>query len=149
MPTLKARVYSEMPSMLPAMSPHLPCRRSPKHGKRPGERPLRGAAGRRPGLITAALLVVAITVGDRADAAQPLRLRCTNPASGTSWQLLVDLDRHRVGSLPATITDQWVQWRDPKEGSYDLERASGRLQLRNASSTGGYFLYYSCRAEPN
>lgn len=145
MPRLKATVYNEVPSV----SSELPCRRPPRLAKRQGESPRR-AAGLGRGLLAVALLLVAITASGGAGAAQRLlHLRCTNPASGTNWRLVVDLDHDRVGSLPATITDQWIRWHDPKEGFYDLERATGRLQLRNASSTGGYFLYYSCQAEPN
>ena len=76
-----------------------------------------------------------------------LRLRCTNPASGTSWPIVVDLDHGTVDSLAATINRSWISWHDPKQGFFDLDRATGKLQLRNASSTGGYFLYYTCRPE--
>ena len=76
-----------------------------------------------------------------------LHLRCTNPASGASWPIVVDLDHGRVDSLAATITDKWISWHDPKQGFFDLERATGKLQFRNASSTGGYFLHYTCRPE--
>ena len=61
--------------------------------------------------------------------------------------LVVDLDHGRVDSLSATITDNWITWHDPKQGFFDFERATGKLQFRNASSTGGYFLYYTCRPE--
>jgi hypothetical protein len=74
-------------------------------------------------------------------------LRCTNPASGTSWQVTVDLDHGTVDSQPAKITDSWISWPDPKQGSFDLERATGKLQFRNASSTGGYYLFYTCHPE--
>jgi hypothetical protein len=74
-------------------------------------------------------------------------LRCTNPASGTSWQITVDLDHSTVDSQPAKITDSWISWPDPKQGAYDLERATGKLQFRNASSTGGYYLFYTCHPE--
>jgi hypothetical protein len=76
-----------------------------------------------------------------------LHLRCTNPASGANWPLAVDFERGRVDALPATITQQWISWHDPQAGFFDLERATGRLELRNASSTGGYFLHYRCRPE--
>lgn len=99
------------------------------------------------GGIAAAALFVTSTPYDRAAAAEMLHLRCTNPASGASWPLDVDLDRGRVGSFSATITDKWISWRDPKEGFFDLDRATGQLELRNASSTGGYFLHYKCRPE--
>jgi hypothetical protein len=95
----------------------------------------------------AGTLLVAVSDGGAAMAAGILRLRCINPASGTSWPIVVDLDRARVDSLPATITLKWISWHDPTRGFYDLERATGNLQLRNASSTGGYFLHYTCRSE--
>jgi hypothetical protein len=74
-----------------------------------------------------------------------LELRCTNPASGANWVITVDLDRQLVDSLPATITDKWISWHEPNRGFFDLERATGKLQFRNASSTGGYFLHYTCQ----
>jgi hypothetical protein len=80
-------------------------------------------------------------------AAGTLHLQCTNAASGARWPLAVDLDRSRVGSLPATITKKWISWHDPQAGFFDLERDTGQLQLRNASSTGGYFLHYFCRPD--
>jgi hypothetical protein len=80
-------------------------------------------------------------------AAAVLHLRCTNPASGANWSIAVDLDRGRVDLLPAAVSDRWISWHDPKQGFFDLERATGKLRLRNASSTGGYFLYYACRPE--
>ena len=85
--------------------------------------------------------------GDGAAASETLHMRCTNAASGTSWPVVIDLDHGRVDSEAATITDKWISWHDPKQGFFDLDRATGRLQFRNASSTGGYFLYYSCRKE--
>jgi hypothetical protein len=107
------------------------------------------ASGRRSmaATIAAGALVLAAVGSGAAMAAGILRLRCTNPASGTSWQIVVDLDRARVDSFPATITPEWISWHDPTRGFFDLERATGKLQLRNASSTGGYFLHYTCRSE--
>jgi hypothetical protein len=99
------------------------------------------------GGIAAAALLVTSSHCDRAAAAETLHLRCTNPASGASWPLDIDLDRGRVSSFSATITDKWISWRDPKEGFFDLDRTTGQLELRNASSTGGYFLHYKCRPE--
>jgi hypothetical protein len=108
----------------------------------------RAAARRSPASgIAAAALLVATAGGGPAAAAGILRLRCTNPFSGTSWPIVVDLDRGQVDSLAATITLKWVSWHDPERGFFDLERATGKLQLRNASSTGGYFLHYTCRSE--
>jgi hypothetical protein len=97
--------------------------------------------------IAAGALLLASAGGGRTAATSVLRLRCTNLASGASWPLVVDLDRGRVDSLSATITDRWISWHDPKQGFFDLERATGDLQLRNASSTGGYFLHFVCRPD--
>jgi hypothetical protein len=85
--------------------------------------------------------------GGREAAAGLLHLRCTNPASGASWPIVIDLDRSRVDSFAAAITDRWISWRDPDRGFFDLDRATGKLELRNASSTGGYFLHYQCGSE--
>jgi hypothetical protein len=98
--------------------------------------------------IAASAAVLLASAGDgRSAATEILHLRCINPVSGVAWSIRVDLDRGRVDSLPATITDHWISWQDPKRGYFDLERATWKLQLRNASSTGGYFLYYTCRPE--
>jgi hypothetical protein len=101
--------------------------------------------------LTAALLAafggMMLATGGWAAETGTLHLRCTNAASGASWPIVVDLDHARVDSIPATITDKQISWPDPKQGFFDLERASGKLQFRNASSTGGYFLYYTCRPE--
>jgi hypothetical protein len=96
--------------------------------------------------IAASAALLATAVGSGA-AAKILRLRCTNPASGASWPIVIDLARSRVDSLPATITGKWISWHDPKQGYFDFDRAAGKLQLRNASSTGGYFLHYTCRPQ--
>lgn len=98
------------------------------------------------GIVAGALLLISAADGWAA-AAGILHLRCTNPASGASWPVVVDLDHARVDSQAATITDKWITWRDPKQGFFDFERDTGKLQFRNASSTGGYFLYYTCRPE--
>jgi hypothetical protein len=97
--------------------------------------------------IAAGILLLALAGDGRAAAGGILRLRCTNQASGASWPVVVDLDHAKVDALAATITDKWISWHDPKQGFFDLDRATGKLQFRNASSTGGYFLSYACRPE--
>ncbi len=97
--------------------------------------------------ISLAILLPASAGSGRAAAPEVLHLRCINRASGASWPLVVDFDHSRVNSLSATITDKWISWHDPKQGFFNLERATGNLQLRNASATGGYFLYYTCRSD--
>jgi hypothetical protein len=79
--------------------------------------------------------------------ADTLKLRCTNPASGTSWDIVVDPDHGRVDNLSAQINSGSISWRDPENRTYELDRATGALRMRNASSTGGYYLYYTCRPE--
>lgn len=100
----------------------------------------------RPAVAAAVLLLASAGVGQAAQT-QVLQLRCTNPASGASWPIVVDLAKSRVGPLPATISQNSVSWHDPQRGFFDLDRATGKLRLRNASATGGYFLYYTCRPE--
>jgi hypothetical protein len=97
--------------------------------------------------IAAGVLLLVSAGNARAAGAAILYLRCTNAFSGASWPVVVDFDRSRVDSLPAQITDKSISWHDPKQGFFDLKRDTGKLQLRNASSTGGYFLYYRCRPE--
>lgn len=97
--------------------------------------------------LGAAAACAALLAAGNARATETLHWRCTNPASGTNWPLVVDIDQARVGSLAATITDKEISWRDPKQGFFALDRATGALELRNASSTGGYFLHYACRPE--
>lgn len=100
---------------------------------------------RRAGVIAAG--AACAVLGASPAAAATLNLRCTNPASGASWPVAIDLDHARVGAFPAEISEKWIRWHDPQAGYFDLERATGKLRLRNASSTGGYFLHYVCRRE--
>ncbi len=97
--------------------------------------------------VAVGILLLASVREARTAEVRTLHLRCTNAASGTSWPIVVDFDRATVDSMPATINDRSISWHDPKQGFFDLDRATGNLQLRNASSTGGYFLYYTCRPE--
>jgi hypothetical protein len=74
---------------------------------------------------------------------------CTNPFSGTSWQISIDYDRATVDANPAQVSDAVISWRDAKDGwSYTLDRRSGDLTITVASSTGGYFLHDHCRLPP-
>ena len=98
-------------------------------------------------LFLAVLGGLAWVSGGSAAETGPQHLRCTNVASGASWPVVVDLDRKSVDSTPATITDRQISWSDTKQGVYELERASGKLSFRGPSSTGGYFLYYTCKPE--
>jgi hypothetical protein len=74
-------------------------------------------------------------------------ITCTNPASGTSFQIKIDYDRSTVDTNPAEINDRMISWRDENRWNYTLDRKSGDLKVILASSTGGSFLYDRCRLE--
>jgi len=77
--------------------------------------------------------------------AAEITYRCINPASGTIWNLKIDDERQTADSLPAEISATQTIWHDiVRGGSYELDRKTGPLTFRNASSTGGYMLYYRC-----
>ena len=97
-------------------------------------------------VAVAAALVSLIAGASTARAGAVTVFRCSNPASGANWEIKVDYDRNLVDSFPAAISDRWISWDDAVNGGhYDLDRATGALTVRNASSTGGYFLYDKCR----
>jgi hypothetical protein len=97
--------------------------------------------------LAVGLLLSAATASAAIAQPAPQRWRCINPASGARWTIVIDAARSRVDRFPATITKNRIGWRDPTRGFFELDRADGNLQLRNASSTGGYFLHYHCQAE--
>jgi hypothetical protein len=71
--------------------------------------------------------------------------QCINPASGTTWNLKIDDERQTADALSAEITTTRAMWHDiVRGGFYELDRKTGLLTFRNASSTGGYMLYYRC-----
>ena len=73
---------------------------------------------------------------------------CTNPASGTQWQIRIDYARSTVDTYPASITEAKISWHDASDGgNYTLDRKSGNLTVVIASSTGGYFLFDRCKLE--
>jgi hypothetical protein len=75
-------------------------------------------------------------------------ITCTNPASGTSWQIRIDYGKGTVDSYAAKITPAEISWFDRKEqGNYTLDRKSGDLTTSIASSTGGYFRRARCSLE--
>ena len=77
-----------------------------------------------------------------------IAITCTNPASGTSWQLRVNYVRGTADSNPARISDAQISWYDSTDGgNYTLDRRSGELTVIVASSTGGYFLHHRCKLE--
>lgn len=103
--------------------------------------------------ITAMLAILApCGVAASALAQSPPRLSvmtCTNPASGTTWQISVDFNHATVDTNPARISDGQIAWRDTKDGwNYTLDRKTGALTVVVASSTGGYFLHDTCKLPP-
>lgn len=95
--------------------------------------------------VAAGLLVSPIT----SDAQQnEAAITCTNPASGASWQVMIDYGKATVDSYPAKISRTEISWFDRKEqGNYTLDRKSGDLSVSIASSTGGYFRRSRCTLE--
>jgi hypothetical protein len=70
---------------------------------------------------------------------------CTNPASGATWQIVIDYAKATVDSNPAAISRAEISWFDPTDGgTYTLDRESGDLTVSIASSTGGYFRHGRC-----
>jgi hypothetical protein len=75
-------------------------------------------------------------------------ITCTNPVSGTSWQIMIDFSKATVDSNRARITGAEISWFDPTDGgNYTLDRKSGDLTASVASSTGGYFRHGRCSPE--
>jgi hypothetical protein len=75
-------------------------------------------------------------------------MTCTNPVSGTSWQIAIDFGKATVDSNQAKITGAKISWFDPTDGgNYTLDRKSGDLTAIVASSTGGYFRHGRCALE--
>ena len=99
------------------------------------------------GRIAFALAFSMLTATAVTAATGTLRLQCTNPVGGATWSMVVDLDHRLVDSRPAEISNGWISWRDQHGGIYELDRSTGKLRLRAASTTGGYFLYYDCKLE--
>ncbi len=70
---------------------------------------------------------------------------CVNPHSKAAWDLRIDDEKKLVDAFPAEITAGRVEWHDTVDGGYySLDRATGALTMRSASSTGGYFLFDRC-----
>ncbi len=97
--------------------------------------------------LVAAAISTAACGGNSAHAAA-ITFRCTNPKSGTTWEVKVDYDRSTANSFPAKITGSQIAWHDTLHGGYYfLDRASGALTFQNASSTGGYATHHTCHAD--
>lgn len=96
----------------------------------------------------AVILAWAAANAGAAAADRPATITCTNPASGTTWQIVVDPGRATVDANPARFRAGEITWFDPKDGGhYTLDRKSGDLVAGVASSTGGYFRRGHCNLE--
>jgi hypothetical protein len=101
----------------------------------------------RAAIVALAAVTAAPAINARAQGGETA-ITCTNPTSGTSWQIRIDYQRGTVDSNPARITNAKISWHDVTDGgNYSLDRRSGNLTVIVASSTGGYFLYHRCRLE--
>ena len=75
-------------------------------------------------------------------------IRCANPESGTSWQIVIDYGKATVDAQPAKISQGAISWFDEKDGgNYTLDRKTGNLTAGVASSTGGYFRRARCNLQ--
>jgi hypothetical protein len=106
-------------------------------------------------VVIAALTACLATAGlaapplDAQPAPTPPAITCTNPASGTTWQISIDYENATVDANPASVSAGEISWRDAKDGwNYTLDRHSGELTVTVASSTGGYFLHDHCQLAP-
>jgi hypothetical protein len=90
-----------------------------------------------------ALLPLAAAFSAQAD---ELTFRCVNTASHATWNLKIDLAKSTADGFQAQINAASVTWRDVAHGgSYELDRATGKLTFSNSSSTGGYMLFHHCQ----
>jgi len=96
--------------------------------------------------LALSVAVVALLLGPATGSSPHLAgsatLRCTNPYSGSSWDVSIDAtaDGPKADSFPADITDRTIEWSDRRRGGrYRFDRASGELTVAYASSTGGFF----------
>lgn len=106
----------------------------------------RGRASRGKLLPAVATLAVALAVSSAQAQSGEITTICTNPVSGTSWQIRIDYDKSTVDSNPARISAARIWWHDAKDGgNYTLDRKSGDLTVIVASSTGGAFFYHRCK----
>lgn len=100
-------------------------------------------------VAAAAALGFCIAAAPGEETSRTLAVTCTNPSSGATWQIAVDLDHATVDANPASVDNDAISWRDAKDGlGYTLDRHSGELTVVVASSTGGYFLHDRCQLQP-
>lgn len=95
--------------------------------------------------MAAAAVILGGGAGTRA-ATLPTALHCTNPTTGSEWDIPLDAAKSTVDSYPAEFSDEKIYWRDLSTGRrYTFDRNSGVLVIAIASSTGGYFNQDNCK----
>jgi len=97
-------------------------------------------------LVGVAIVVATFSISCTRAQSGEIATTCTNPVSGTSWQIRIDYDKSTVDSNLAHISETRIWWHDAKDGgNYTLDRKSGDLTVIIASSTGGAFFYHRCK----
>lgn len=75
---------------------------------------------------------------------------CVNPASGASWNVGLNEAGKLADGQAAQFGAREITWSNPSDGgAYELDRASGALEITRASSTGGYVTFDHCVAAPD
>jgi hypothetical protein len=98
--------------------------------------------------LSIAAVILALATPSSSDPVdpEPTTLRCTNPFSGTTWDVAIDPVKRTADSFPADITVRSIEWHDLiRGGRYEFDRATGELTVIYASSMGGTFLKDRCR----
>ena len=77
-------------------------------------------------------------------------LTCTNPASGATWQISIDLSPRHVEFQSARFSADEISWQTPRMAAITGWISFRRTDRIVASSTGGYFLHdhAGCRSDP-
>ena len=97
-------------------------------------------------LARVAIALAAFSISNLQARSGEISTTCTNPVSGTNWEIRIDYDKSTVDSNPAHISEARIWWHDAKDGgNYTLDRKSGDLTVIIASSTGGAFFYHRCK----
>jgi len=112
------------------------------------------ALARRLSTLSPVLALALLGCGGRTDgrlavpAGAPTIL-CVNPASGASWTVALNEAGQQADGHAARFGVREISWSNPSDGgAYELDRASGALEITRASSTGGYVTFDRCKAAP-
>jgi len=66
-------------------------------------------------------------------------ITCTNPVSGTSWQIVIDYRKPTVDSNPAKITPGGISWFDPRTAATTRSTANPAIFGRASRRAPGLF----------